>query len=173
MSLATRITALAQAIGTDIKTLTTNQGSLAALSTTAKTSLVAAINELSAAIAVASSILDSAGAGDTAHTWSADKIITQLNALKAELLGGTPAAAYDTLVEIAAALSGDAASISGLLTAVGERVSYAAAQTLTSPQQQQARDNIGAASAATLATLTTDVGDPATDFAAQYAAAKV
>ena len=41
-----RITALAQAIAADIKRLTTNQGTLTALTTTDKTSLVNAINEL-------------------------------------------------------------------------------------------------------------------------------
>ena len=46
MSLETRIVALAQAMGTDVKALTTAQGSLSALNTTTKTSLVAAINEL-------------------------------------------------------------------------------------------------------------------------------
>ena len=46
MSLETRIIALAQAIGTDVKTLTIKQGDLTSLSTTAKGNLVAAINEL-------------------------------------------------------------------------------------------------------------------------------
>lgn len=46
MSLEARIIALATAIGTDIKSLNTNQGNLADLSTSAKNTLVAAINEL-------------------------------------------------------------------------------------------------------------------------------
>ena len=45
MSLETRIIALAEAIGTDIKDLRTTRGTLSSLSTTAKTNLVAAINE--------------------------------------------------------------------------------------------------------------------------------
>ena len=52
MSLESRIIALATAVGTDIKALTTNQGNLASLSTTAKSNLVAAINELVAQITV-------------------------------------------------------------------------------------------------------------------------
>ena len=55
-----RITALAQAIASDIKTLTANQGSLTALTTTNKTSLVAALNELKTAIVNATNINDSA-----------------------------------------------------------------------------------------------------------------
>ena len=46
-----RITELAQAIASDIKLLTTNQGTLTALTTKDKTSLVNAINELKTAIA--------------------------------------------------------------------------------------------------------------------------
>ena len=45
-----RITSLAQAIASDIKTLTTNQGTLTALTTKDKTSLVNAINELAGAL---------------------------------------------------------------------------------------------------------------------------
>lgn len=48
MSLETRIIALAQAIGADIKTLTQKQGDTTSLNTTAKDSLVAALNELHA-----------------------------------------------------------------------------------------------------------------------------
>ena len=46
MSLRTGITALAQAIGTDIKALFSGQGTLSSLATTEKASLVGAINEL-------------------------------------------------------------------------------------------------------------------------------
>lgn len=160
MSLQLRLTALAQAIGSDIKTLQTAQGNLAALDTTAKGSLVAAINELAALIIGSSgaAILDTAGTGDTAHTWSADKIVAQLLALKTEIVDGAPAA-YDTLMEIGSKLTGDDTAIAGLLTAVGERVSFATAQALTAPQQAQACGNLG-------------IGNPETDLAAAYTAAK-
>ncbi len=110
MSLLTRIAALITAIGGDIKTLLANQGNLTTLTTDAKTSLVAAINELQSEISAVGSggaaILDTAGDGDTAHTYSADKILDLLASLKAEILGGA-SAAYDTLVEIQAELQGD------------------------------------------------------------------
>lgn len=162
MSLQTRLTALAQAIATDVKALLANQGSLPALTTAAKTSLVAAINELQGEIdtlaAGAGAILDSATTGDTTHTWSANKILAELNQVKSDIIAGAPTA-YDTLLEISNKLSSDDTAISGLLTAVGNRVRFDAAQTLTTPQQAQACANIG-------------VGDPETDLAAAYAAAK-
>ena len=51
MSLEQKIVGLAQAIGADVKALRLAQGDLSELTTTAKTSLVAAINELQALIA--------------------------------------------------------------------------------------------------------------------------
>lgn len=51
MTLEARVVALAQAIGTDVKTLTTAVGSLGSLTTTAKNNLVAAINEIAQAAA--------------------------------------------------------------------------------------------------------------------------
>ena len=73
MSLETQLIALAQAIGADIKDLRGKQGDLTALTTTAKTSLVAAINEIKAALLTAGvTINDLAGNGDTDVTWSAD-----------------------------------------------------------------------------------------------------
>ena len=59
MTLEQRLIALAQAIGADVKALLAAQGSLSALATTAKGSLVAAINELKAAV-------DAAGGGGAA-----------------------------------------------------------------------------------------------------------
>ncbi|MBW7901263.1 MAG: hypothetical protein H3C26_07290 [Rhodocyclaceae bacterium] len=164
MALDTRLVALAQAVGADIKALLAGQGNLAALTTEAKGSLVAALNELHAALSAGAGIDDNAGAGDTDSTWSADRIITALAALKGEIVDGAPAA-YDTLLEIAEALGDNDAAMGNLLAAVGNRVRYDAEQGLTSGQQAQARDNIGAVSAAA-------IGDPETDLVALYVAAK-
>ena len=49
MSLQSGVVALAQAIGADIKALFAGQGAMASLTTSEKTSLVGAINELNAA----------------------------------------------------------------------------------------------------------------------------
>lgn len=74
MTLEQRITLLAQGIAADIKSLNANQGNIASLTTTAKGSLVAAINELKTLVAGASSINDSAASNSTTATYSANKI---------------------------------------------------------------------------------------------------
>ena len=82
MSLATRVTDLATRLGTEFKSLRADvaarTGDLAALTTTAKTSLVAAINEVSASAASATGINDATTA--TTTTWSSSKINTAINA---------------------------------------------------------------------------------------------
>lgn len=165
MSLTTQISNLAVRIATECKSIRSVTGDKASLTTTDKTSLVAAVNELKAALSGAAGILDSAGVGDTSHTWSADKIITAISAAKSELINGAPAA-YDTLLEIANELSTNGGAITGLLTAVGNRVAFDQVQTLTAPQKAQAIANIGAISAA-------DVGDVTTNFVTTFEAGLV
>lgn len=165
MSLTTQISNLAVRVATECKSIRATTGDKTALTTTDKTSLVAAINELKSAMASAVGILDTASAGDTSHTWSADKIVAQLAAVKSEILNGAPAA-YDTLLEIANQLATDDGAIGGLLTAVGNRVAFDQAQTLTAPQKAQALANIGAISAA-------DVGDVTTNFVTSFEAGLV
>ena len=176
MSLETRIIALAQAIGTDIKGLNTSQGSLSSLTTTTKTSLVAAINELVLMIGSAGAkIDDAAGNGATTVTWSADKIFDTIEAAKAavknDLVAGA-GAALDTLNELAAALNNDPSFASTIAGEIANRVRFDAAQTLTGPQQSQARSNIGAASDADVSGLLTSLGTYDRDYAADYTAAK-
>lgn len=176
MSLETRIISLAQAIGSDIKALGAAQGSLSALNTTAKTSLVAAINELVLMIGSAgASIDDGAGNGGTTVTWSADKIFDSIEAAKAavknELVSGATAA-LDTLNELAAALNNDPSFAATIAAEIANRVRFDAAQTLTAPQQTQARSNIGAASAADVSGLITGLGAYDSDYVATYNTAK-
>lgn len=163
MSLELKIIALAQAVGADIKTARTERGLLSGLSTTAKTSLVAAINELYGLVGSAgASINDAAGNGNTTETWSADKIFDSIEAAKTavtnSLVNGA-AAALDTLNELSAALGNDPNFATTIATELGNRVRYDAVQTLTAPQKAQACANIG-------------VGDPEHDFAADYVTAK-
>ena len=171
MTLEARVVALAQAIGTDVKALLQAQGSLSALSTTAKNNLVAAINELKTAMNTVTggvTINDAAGNGATTVTWSADKIHDTIEAaklaVKNDLTAGA-AAALDTLSELAAALNNDPAFAATIAAEIANRVRFDAAQTLTAPQQAQARANIGAQSAAA-------IGDPDRDLVADYTAAK-
>ena len=170
MTLEARVVALAQAIGTDVKTLTTAVGSLSALNTTTKTSLVAAINELLTRIGSAgAAINDGAGNGNTSVTWSADKIFDSIEAAKAaiknEIINGA-GATLDTLNELAAALNNDPSFATTIATQIANRVRFDAAQALTAPQKAQACGNIGAASLVA-------TGDLDRDFAAAYTAAKV
>lgn len=169
MSLETKIVALAQAIGADVKTLRLAQGDLTALTTTAKTSLVAAVNELALLVADAGGAdIDDGAASGSAVTWSVDKITSAItaarNALKDELVGGA-GAALDTLAELAAALGDNPNFATTIATELGNRVRYDAAQVLTLEQQSQARTNIGAASAAA-------IGDTERDLVAVYTTAK-
>lgn len=162
-TLSERIISLATAIGTDVKTLTANQGSLSSLSTTAKTSLVAAINEIYAALSGAGAVInDAAGDGDSTVTWSANKIYDTIEAaklaVKNDLVNGA-SAALDTLSELAAALGDDPNFATTIATNLGNRVRYDAAQTLTSGQKTQACENIG-------------VGEPDTNFVITYNTAK-
>ncbi len=172
MTLEQRLIALAQVIGADIKALNLAQGSLSTLATTAKASLVAAVNELKTAVDAASgsgvSIDDGAGDGATGVTWSADKIFDAIEAAKTAVkndLTAGAAAALDTLSELAAALNNDPAFAATIAAEIANRVRFDAAQTLTAPQQAQARANIGAQSAAA-------IGDPDRDLVADYTAAK-
>ena len=163
MSLETRIIALAQAIGTDIKTLTIKQGDLTSLSTTAQGNLVAAINDLYGAVGGAGAqINDTAGSGDTSVTWSADKIYDTIEAaklaIKNDLVNGA-SAALDTLSELASALNNDPSFAVTIATELGSRVRFDSAQTLTAAQKLQACTNIG-------------IGDPERDLAAAYVTAK-
>lgn len=170
MSLASNIQTYATRAGGEAKALRTlingNAADLSGLSTTAKTNLVAALNELKAAVDAAGAgvAIDDAGTG-TGVAWSASKIATEINAALSALTSGAPTA-LDTLNELAAALGDDANFASTTTTALGNRVRVDAGQTLTSQQKTQARTNIDAASA-------TDVGSTATDFVAAFEAALV
>lgn len=156
MSLVTNISDLAVRVATEIKSLRVlingNASDLNALTTTAKSNLVAAINELDAAVTAASqsggaSIDDNAIAAST--TWSSTKINTTIDndvaAAVSGLVNGAPLA-LDTLKELADALEAadESEEIAIILTALDNRVRFDAAQTLTGAQQVQARANIGA-----------------------------
>lgn len=164
MSLETKIIALAQAIGADVKALRASAGDLTALSTTAKGNLVAAINELyTMAGSAGATINDGAGAGATAVAWSADKIVSEIaiarQGAKDDLINGA-SAAFDTLQELADALGNDPSFAATIATELGNRVRYDAFQSLDTYQKLQACTNIG-------------IGDPEHDFATDYAVAKL
>lgn len=164
MSLQDQIVSLAQAIGADVKALKSADGSLSSLSTTAKSSLVAAINELYTMTGGGGggATINDASTSSTTQTWSASKstaaIAEAIAALQSSLINGA-GAALDTFKELQDALGNDANFATTMATALGNRLRYDAAQTLTAPQQLQALTNLG-------------VGDPTHNFVTDYNTAK-
>ncbi len=163
MSQELKLIALAQAIAGDVKLLTNRIGDLTSLPTTAKGNIVAAIQEIYTLMGQAGAVIDdAAGNGATSVTWSADKIYDMIElakaAVKTDLLGGATAA-FDTLKELQDLITGDESIVSALSTKVGEKVSFAEVQTLTTAQRLQACQNLG-------------IGDPETDLVAVYNTAK-
>ena len=165
MSLQVRVESLVLRLAAEFKTIYGEIGSLANLSTLDKTNLVSAINELRSQITTVAgtTFIDDLNAAGTSTTFSASKITSLLDSLKGDLLGGADAA-FDTLKELQTAILDDQTGISALLAAVDKRVRFDAVQTLTAPEQLQARQNIGAVAQ-------TDIGDMETDFVAIFEAA--
>ena len=128
---------LATAVNNSLGVAATQRGDLATLVTTAKNSLVSAINELSGQ---GVQINDAAPSLTTAY--SGTKIDTDIAAAVANIVDTAPGT-LDTLNELAAAL-GDDPNFAATLTAdVANRVRYDAAQTLTAAQQTQVQETIG------------------------------
>ena len=179
MSLELKIAALITAVGGDVKALTTKIGDTTSLTTTAKANLVAAINEVQAAVATlqagSTTINDPAGNGDTTVTWSADKIhdeiVARVQAAKNDLLGGA-GAALDTLKELADALNNDATYATNIAAMLTKRLAVDAVQTFTNTEKIQGRQNIGAAADTELQQLKTDLGNVDADLVALYNTAK-
>lgn len=158
MSLVSRITATFAQIAADIKGLTTKTGVLSSLTTTAKTDLVVAINEVKAQAGAAGAAINDASTTSTTTTWSAQKSTAAIAQVKTDILGGATAA-YDTLLELQNIIVADESTAAALATAVNNRVRFDASQALTTPQMLQACTNLG-------------IGDPDTDFLTAYTAAK-
>lgn len=106
------LTAFAEFVGEKDKEITKLIGNLTTLSTTEKTNLVGAINELFQSVRSLSG--SAAGINDSAtnetSTLSAKKILELVNQAKtdakSEILGGNVAAELDTIKELAEALNG-------------------------------------------------------------------
>lgn len=162
MSLESQIVSLAQAIGADIKSLKSADGNLSSLSTTAKTSLVAAINELYGLVGSSGATINDSSTTSTTQTWSASKSQTAINnaitALQNSLVNGA-GPALDTFKELQDALGNDPFFAATVATALANRVRFDAVQTLTAEQQLQALTNL-------------NVGDPTRNFVSDYNSAK-
>jgi D-alanyl-D-alanine carboxypeptidase len=185
LSLQVRLSDLITAVGTDIKQLRTwitgsSSGNLTGLTTTAKTDIVAAINEVNAkpsgsppdATVTVKGIVELAtlaevGTGtDTVRAVTPEGVRQERTALKAEILGAGVPAALDTLDELAAALADDANYAASTATALANRLRIDINnQGLTGTQQTNGQTNLGVYS-------TTQLGDPETDLVALYTTAK-
>ncbi|QIG57920.1 hypothetical protein SEA_PAULODIABOLI_235 [Microbacterium phage PauloDiaboli] len=119
MSLATNVSSAFIRVATEFKTLRTqitgnNTGSLAGLTTTAKGNLIAAINELDAAIEALATAPGGATINDgvtaTTSVWSSSKTDAEIDAAVAAAVAAltdSAPGALDTLNELAAALGDD------------------------------------------------------------------
>lgn len=164
-TLTTRISDLATRVSTECKAIRTlvngNAADLASLTTTSKTSLVSALNELQGTISTLQGAgyvtIDDASSSSTTKTWSITKISSEISSALNALTTGAPTA-LNTLDELAAALGDDANFASTITTALGNRVRVdTASQGLSQVQQQNARANINAMGAE-------EIGTPDTNF---------
>lgn len=162
MSLVTQVNNLATRIGTEFKSVRSSIGTLTSLTTTNKTSVVDAVNEVRGLIGSAGAQINDSAASTTT-VYSSTKTDSQISAATAALVSSAPGT-LDTLNELATALGNDPNFSTTITTALANRLRFDAAQTLTSGQKTQGLTNLGAAAA-------TDVGDTTTDFAATFVAA--
>lgn len=168
MSLALNITNLATRIATELKAHRTlingNAPSLSSLTTTDKSNLVAALNEVKASISAAGATINDTTPSATS-VYSSDKVTNVVATAIADLIAASPAT-LNTLDELAAALGDDPSFATTISTALGNRVRVDAVQSFTAPQKAQATANIGALSLV-------QSGDPETDFVATFNAGLV
>lgn len=153
-------------VGTQIKGLRTLMGLLSNLTTTDKTNLIAAINEVNAKTAGAGAQIDDATARTTtvySSSRTEARITAATAALKSDILGGA-GPTVDTLKEIADILASSGSDVAALTTALSKRVRFDAAQTLTAPEKVQVNTNIGSVSLA-------QFGDPAATYRDVFLAA--
>ena len=141
------ITEFAEFVGMKDKEIVKLIGNLQTLSTTEKTSIVGAINELKQTLNSLSS--NAAGINDSAtnetSTLSAKKIIELVNQAKtdakSEILGGNVAAELDTIKELADALNGMKTGEDGLNKLI-QKISQANEALTTLNQKFTNLDNV-------------------------------
>lgn len=193
MSLDIRLSDLATAVATDIKQLRTwltgsSSGNLSGLTTTDKSNVVAAINEVKAGssgappdgtvttkgIVELATLAEVAAGADTARVVTPEGVRQERTALKTEILGAGVPAALDTLAELADALADDAnfaGSMTASLAAINDELDHDVVHMdtlmsgLTGEMQANGRTNIAAVGV-------DEIGNPDVDLVALYVAAK-
>lgn len=133
MSLVTNVSNLATRIATEVKALRTlingNAADLSSLTTTDKTNLVAAINEVKAANGA---MIDDATTS-TSNVWSSSKTNTEISAAVSALVDSAPTT-LDTLNELAAALGDDASFATTVTNSLATKAADADVVKLTGAQ---------------------------------------
>jgi hypothetical protein len=184
LSLQTRLTDLITSIGTDYKQLRTwltgsSSGNLTGLTTTDKSNVVNAINEVNGKTASVpdattavkgvvelATLAEVATGTDTVRSVTPEGVRQERIALKAEILGAGVPAALDTLDELAAALGDDANFAASTTTALANRLRVDVnTQGLTALQKTNGQTNLDVYAKG-------DFGNPDTDLVALYTAAK-
>ena len=145
MSLVRNIASLATRIALELKAARQRIGALEGRLPPGETVVTPGLN-----------IIDDENPNAVSTTFSASGIVSRLDQLKADILGGADGA-FDTLKELQDALASDASGIAALTRALESRVRFDEPQDLTVDSQAQARQNIGAVSAEA-------VGDTEVDF---------
>jgi hypothetical protein len=196
MSLSTNLSDLATRIATELKAhkvlINGNAADLSGLSTTAKTSLVAAINEVVASIASGGgAAIDDSGTSSSS-VWSSDKtsssITSAVSAAVSGLVNAAPSA-LDTLKELADALGDDADFAATVTTELAGKSDVGHTHTsdditdattvgkavLTAANAAAARTAIGAGTSSVVIGTTSGtaadaalVGDTTTDFVTTF-----
>lgn len=153
-----KVDALAEAIGSTIKTLRANIGTMSSLATANKNSLVEAVNEVRTLAAGKSSltlpqvqtgiIKDNAKAANTTYSsnkieaYVTSQITTATQNIKTSILGGA-SDAYDTLKELQDAIEQDKTATSGMLDTINNRLRIDAKMTLTDEQKGFVAESLG------------------------------
>ena len=173
MSLVTNITNLTTRIATETKAIKTllngNSADLSSLTTTDKTSLVGALNELAADLASIDVTAQIEGYIDDATTattslWSSSKIDSQIANAVSALVDGAPGV-LDTLNELAAALGDDADFATSISTALAGKAASVHSHAIS--------DVTGLQTALDGKALAADVGDSTTNYVTTFEAGLV
>jgi hypothetical protein len=184
LSLQTRLSDLITSIGTDYKQLRTwltgsSSGNLTGLTTTDKSNVVNAINEVNGKTASVpdattavkgvvelATLAEVATGTDVVRAVTPEGVRQERIALKDEILGAGVPAALDTLDELAAALGDDANFAASTTTALANRLRVDVNnQGLTALQKTNGQTNLDVYAKG-------DFGNPDTDLVALYTAAK-
>jgi len=171
---------LADTIGADMKTAfgklsdrSTDIGDLTTLTTTAKTSLVLALNEVKSAVDnvdVGGLIDDSVT--DPAKVWSSEKVVSHIDGTIQAIVGTAPET-LNTIQELATAFANNPDIIAALTASIDLRIAVDKAQSFTQAQKDQALANIGAASKISYDAFVASVGDlAAMNAVSRYVAAR-